>query len=180
LLFLAELTMHYLAPAVRHAGVVIALSTLLGACGQDAPPPPKPPEVEVAAALAREVNDWDEFTGRLVAIESVQVRPQVTGTIEQIAFEDGRYVKKGDLLFRLDDRVPKASLERAQAELAAARAARSSRETAFAASRWSARVSSSRASAARLRAAASSAWARSSAAFGTLSSRRNSRSPFFT
>ncbi len=113
--------MHYLAPAVRHAGVVIALSTLLGACGQDAPPPPKPPEVEVAAALAREVNDWDEFTGRLVAIESVQVRPQVTGTIEQIAFEDGRYVKKGDLLFRLDDRVPKAALERAQAELAAAR-----------------------------------------------------------
>ena len=105
---------------VRRAGTLTAVALLLGACGEAAPPPPKPPEVEVAAALAREVNDWDEFTGRLVAVDSVQVRPQVTGTIEQVAFEDGRYVKKGDLLFRLDDRVYRAALERAQAEQAAA------------------------------------------------------------
>lgn len=113
--------MYHPVAVARRFGVITALSLLLGGCGKEAPPPPKPPEVEVAAALAREVNDWDEFTGRLVAVESVQVRPQVTGTIEQIAFEDGRYVKQGDLLFRLDDRVPKAALERAQAELASAR-----------------------------------------------------------
>ena len=106
--------------AARRVGAITALALLLGACGKEAPPPPKPPEVEVAAALAREVNDWDEFTGRLVAVDSVQVRPQVTGTIEQVAFEDGRYVNKGDLLFRLDDRVYRAALERAQAEQAAA------------------------------------------------------------
>lgn len=113
--------MHHPATAARRAGVIVILGALLGGCGKETPPPPKPPEVEVAAALAREVNDWDEFTGRLVAVESVQVRPQVTGTIEQVAFEDGRYVRKGDLLFRLDDRVPRAALKRAQAELAAAR-----------------------------------------------------------
>ncbi len=106
--------------AARRVGAITALALLLGACGKEAPPPPKPPEVEVAAALAREVNDWDEFTGRLVAVDSVQVRPQVTGTIEQVAFEDGRYVNKGDLLFRLDDRVFRAAMERAQAEQAAA------------------------------------------------------------
>jgi len=112
--------MFHVPSAVRRTGVITALVFLLGACGEAAPPPPKPPEVEVAAALAREVNDWDEFTGRLVAVDSVQVRPQVTGTIEQVAFEDGRYVNKGDLLFRLDDRVYRAALERAQAEQAAA------------------------------------------------------------
>jgi RND family efflux transporter MFP subunit len=112
--------MFHVPSAVRRTGVITALVFLLGACGTAAPPAPKPPEVEVAAALAREVNDWDEFTGRLVAVDSVQVRPQVTGTIEQVAFEDGRYVNKGDLLFRLDDRVYRAALERAQAEQAAA------------------------------------------------------------
>ncbi len=112
--------MLHLSTLLRRAGVITALASLLGACGAEAPPAPKPPEVEVAAALAREVNDWDEFTGRLVAVDSVQVRPQVTGTIEQVAFEDGRYVKKGDMLFRLDDRVFRAALERAQAEQTAA------------------------------------------------------------
>lgn len=96
-------------------------ATALAACTPEAPPPPPPPAVTVADALQREVNDWDEFTGRLVAVDSVEIRPQVTGTIEQVAFEAGHNVRKGDLLFRLDDRVPRAALERAEAELAAAR-----------------------------------------------------------
>ncbi len=99
----------------------LLLIVALTACQPTPPPPPPVPEVAVAAVMVRQVNDWDEFTGRLAAVESVQVRPQVTGVIEQIGFEDGRQVHQGDLLFRIDDRVYRAALERATAELTAAR-----------------------------------------------------------
>lgn len=78
------------------------------------------PQVSVAAALERDVQEWDEFTGRLEAVESVEVRPRVTGYIDTVNFTEGSVVKKGDLLFVIDQRPYRAELDRAQAELARA------------------------------------------------------------
>jgi len=78
------------------------------------------PQVSVAAALDREVQEWDEFTGRLEAVESVEIRPRVTGYIESVNFAEGSIVKKGDLLFIIDPRPYRAELLRAEAELSRA------------------------------------------------------------
>ena len=78
------------------------------------------PQVSVASALERDVTEWDEFTGRLEAVESVEVRPRVTGYIESVNFAEGSTVKKGDLLFVIDPRPYRAELSKAEAELARA------------------------------------------------------------
>jgi RND family efflux transporter MFP subunit len=75
------------------------------------------PQVSVAAALERDVTEWDEFTGRLEAVESVEVRPRVTGYIESVNFTEGSVVRKGDLLFVIDPRPYRAELSKAEAEL---------------------------------------------------------------
>src|SRR5262249_38299497 len=102
-----------------------ALSVLLlflTACTQQpqttaAPPPPK---VTVSQASSRDVVEWEEYTGRLEAAESVEVRARVNGYLQSIHFKDGVIVKKGDLLFVIDPRPYQAELERAKAELALA------------------------------------------------------------
>ncbi len=101
---------------------MLLAAVLLAGCGNKAPPPPPPPEVNVAKVLEREINDWDEFSGRLQAIESVEVRPRVTGYVDRVAFREGAEVRKGDLLFVIDPRPYQAELERAEAALARARA----------------------------------------------------------
>ncbi|MBL8269858.1 efflux RND transporter periplasmic adaptor subunit [Steroidobacter sp.] len=78
------------------------------------------PQVSIAAALERNVQEWDEFTGRLEAVESVEVRPRVTGYIDSVNFAEGSVVKKGDLLFVIDQRPYRAELAKAEAELARA------------------------------------------------------------
>jgi len=78
------------------------------------------PQVSVASALERDVTEWDEFTGRLEAVESVEVRPRVTGYIESVNFTEGSTVKKGDLLFVIEPRPYQAELSKAEAELARA------------------------------------------------------------
>jgi RND family efflux transporter MFP subunit len=78
------------------------------------------PQVSVASTLERDVTEWDEFTGRLEAVESVEVRPRVTGYIESVNFTEGSIVKKGDLLFVIDPRPYRAELSKAEAELARA------------------------------------------------------------
>ena len=78
------------------------------------------PQVTVAAAIEREVQEWDEFTGRLEAVEAVEIRPRVTGYIESVNFAEGSIVKKGDLLFVIDQRPYRAELAKAEAELARA------------------------------------------------------------
>jgi RND family efflux transporter MFP subunit len=88
--------------------------------GAATPPPPPPPPVSVAAVLEREVKDWDEFTGRLEAVERVDVRPRVAGFVNSIHFKEGGEVKKGDLLFVIDPRPFEAELSRAQAALESA------------------------------------------------------------
>lgn len=81
------------------------------------------PEVMVADVQERDVRSWDEFNGRLSAIDSVAVRPRVSGYIEQMAFKEGDEVKKGDLLFLIDQRPYQAEVNSAAARLERARTA---------------------------------------------------------
>jgi multidrug efflux system membrane fusion protein len=85
-------------------------------------PAPAPVPVSVAQVLEKSVTEWDEFSGRVTAIDSVQVRPQVTGTITEIHFQDGQMVKQGDPLFTIDPRPFQAALASANATVASAQA----------------------------------------------------------
>jgi membrane fusion protein, multidrug efflux system len=78
--------------------------------------------VSVAAALERPIVEFDEFSGRLEAIDKVEMRPRVAGYIESIHFAPGAYVKKGDTLFVIDPKPYAAEVARAEAQLAAAQA----------------------------------------------------------
>jgi RND family efflux transporter MFP subunit len=105
---------------------IVALLPVLAACDQGEsktqPTAPLPPQVTVAKPVARMIADQDEYVGRFVAVESVQVRARVSGYLEAIHFQDGQIVKTGDLLFTIDRRPFKAALAQAQASLAQARA----------------------------------------------------------
>ncbi|HEY2683879.1 MAG TPA: efflux RND transporter periplasmic adaptor subunit [Steroidobacteraceae bacterium] len=82
--------------------------------GGQAPPAP---QVSVAKVLERSVKDWDEFTGRLQAVETVEIRPRVSGYIDKVAFKEGSLVKQGDLLFVIDPRPYQAEYDRASADV---------------------------------------------------------------
>ncbi|MDR0184501.1 efflux RND transporter periplasmic adaptor subunit [Lysobacter arvi] len=102
--------------------LVTAVAT---ACSSQAEPGagmPPPPEVSVAQVLNKDVSRWDEFTGRVTAIETVELRPRVSGYVQQVAYQEGQEVKKGDLLFVIDPRPYKARLAQAEADLERARA----------------------------------------------------------
>jgi len=71
--------------------------------------------VNVVTVVEKEVNEWDEFTGRLDPVESVEIRPRVSGYITEIHFEAGAIVKKGDLLYVIDPRPYQADFDRAAA-----------------------------------------------------------------
>jgi RND family efflux transporter MFP subunit len=79
-------------------------------------------KVTVSRPLVREIIEWDEYTGRLEATESVEVRARVNGYLQSIHFKDGAIVKKGDLLFVIDPRPYQAELDRVTAELQLAQA----------------------------------------------------------
>ena len=98
------------------------LLLLMTACNQQQPiaAPPPPPKVTVSQPINREVVEWEEYTGRLEAVESVEVRARVNGYLQSIHFKNGANVKQGDLLFVIDPRPYQAELERAKAELALA------------------------------------------------------------
>ena len=104
----------------RRAVLLVPLLCLLGACERVAPPADgvaaPPPTVTVAAALAREVVDSDEFPARLAAVESIAVRARVAGYLEAIHFTPGSLVAAGDLLFIIDPRPFAARLAAARAE----------------------------------------------------------------
>jgi multidrug efflux system membrane fusion protein len=76
-----------------------------------------PPQVSVAQVLEKRVKDWDEFTGRLQAVETVEIRPRVSGYIDKVAFTEGSLVKRGDLLFVIDPRPYQAEYDRAAADV---------------------------------------------------------------
>jgi RND family efflux transporter MFP subunit len=78
---------------------------------------PPSPQVTTATPLAQRVTQWDEFTGRFEARERVEVRPRVSGYIDQVHFRDGAIVSKGDLLFTIDQRPFQLAVDAAQADL---------------------------------------------------------------
>ena len=82
-----------------------------------------PTQVTVAPVVERSVTEWDDFSGRVQAVEYVEIRPRVAGTIDVIHFKEGQLVKKGDLLFTIDPRPFRAELARAEAQQAQAQAA---------------------------------------------------------
>jgi len=82
-----------------------------------------PPQVTVAQVLEKPVTEFDEFTGRFEAIDRVEVRPRVSGYISSVNFTEGSEVKKGDVLFVIDQRPYAAELKRAQAQLNQAKSA---------------------------------------------------------
>lgn len=104
--------------------LTLALSLLLSACGQAPEAMQQMPaaKVSVAEVIEQPINEWDEFTGRLEAPESVEVRPRVSGFIDQVAFDEGSLVSKGDLLFQIDPRPFQAEVKRLEAQLQQARA----------------------------------------------------------
>jgi RND family efflux transporter MFP subunit len=106
---------------VRSALSLAAIGTLALAVGTgcnrgEAHPKMNPPAVTVAPVERQELVEWDEFTGRTEPIEMVEVRPRVSGHIQDVRFDAGKFVKKGDVLFVIDPRWHQAEFERRQAE----------------------------------------------------------------
>jgi multidrug efflux system membrane fusion protein len=104
--------------------MALAVIVLAAACTQTSaqPGPPPPPQVTVANVIERDVTEWDEFTGRLQAVDSVEVRPRVSGLIAAVRFQEGAMVHRGDLLFEIDPRPFQAEVDRLRAELTRSRA----------------------------------------------------------
>jgi multidrug efflux system membrane fusion protein len=98
--------------------VMTGLGLALAGCGegqkQAAPPPPK---VTVAEPVRRTIVDQDEYVGRFVALDFVEVRARVSGYLDKIHFQDGQMVQQGDLLFTIDKRPFQNTLDQARANL---------------------------------------------------------------
>ena len=71
--------------------------------------------VDVAEVVNRKIIDWSNFSGRLEAVDRVEIRPQVSGVLTAVHFKDGAMVKKGDVLFTIDQRPYAAELFAAEA-----------------------------------------------------------------
>jgi RND family efflux transporter MFP subunit len=111
--------------AVPGALSVVVLSVGALTFGRAKEPPAAPPlqAVTVAPVEQRKVADWDEFTGRLQAVDAVEIRPRVSGSIKRVSFAEGKEVRKGEVLFEIDPRPYQAELDRATAELEGAHSA---------------------------------------------------------
>jgi RND family efflux transporter MFP subunit len=108
---------------VAAAVALLAGAALEGCTGAKAQgPAPEPPVVTVAKPLVRMEADWSEHSGRFVPVETVDVRPRVSGYLRAVHFKDGQFVQKGQLLFTIDPLPFEARTARARAELAQAEA----------------------------------------------------------
>ena len=144
------------------AGVIALQGGRAEATANSAPPAPV---VSVAAVQESEITAWDEFSGRLEAVERVDVRSRVAGAVQAVHFREGALVRQGDLLITIDPAPYAAEVERAEAQLAAAQArqAQAASESARARRLWEEsaiaqreleeRVNAEREAAANLRAA---------------------------
>lgn len=101
---------------MRSTLIGLILLLLLGACKPAPPPTQGPPPVTVAPPEVRTITEWDEYTGRFVARESVEIRPRVTGYLQRVHFRDGEMVQKGALLFTVDPRPLEAARDAARGQ----------------------------------------------------------------
>ncbi len=116
--------MRKLVPA-RLALILFMTVPLLAACGENAPKQaaaPPPPTVTIAKPEKRTVTDFDEYVGRFVAVDMVEIRARVSGYLEKVEFKDGQIVKQGDPLFAIDRRPFETTLAQTRATLSQARA----------------------------------------------------------
>jgi membrane fusion protein, multidrug efflux system len=104
--------------------LILFANVLAGCDGKPAANSPPPPAVTVAHPLQKSITEWDEYTGRFTALETVEIRARVSGFIDSVHFQEGQIVKKDDLLFVIDQRpyqiaveLAKADIQRAQAKL---------------------------------------------------------------
>lgn len=113
-------------PAVARPGfsvfAAVAATIFVAASGSAVGQAPPPPEVDVANVVSKPVRQWDQFTGRIAAIEAVEIRARVSGYLSRVAFKEGDEVKEGDLLFVIDPRPYKAARDNAAAQLERAKA----------------------------------------------------------
>jgi RND family efflux transporter MFP subunit len=112
---------------IMPAGIVVVVALLVSGCGEGGAQGGAgagamgPPPVSVAPVTQRTVQEFDEFSARLEAAQTVEVRARVSGTLDKVNFREGQLVKKGDQLFTLDPRPFAAEVARAQAQLTSAR-----------------------------------------------------------
>lgn len=120
------MTSRFKYPALAISLVALAALGVAGCdFGQDKPAAaaPQPPKVLAASPTVRTITEWDDYTGRFAAVESVEVRARVSGYLTDIHFKDGQLVKKGDLLFTIDRRPFALAADSAAADLKVAEAA---------------------------------------------------------
>jgi RND family efflux transporter MFP subunit len=114
---------HFLKPFL--IGIMSAAAAgLVSGCGHAAaqsPATPPPPAVTVAPVEQKEIVEWTEFTGRTEPVQSVEIRPRTSGYIQEVRFQSGQLVKKGDVLFLIDPRWNQATVDQRQAEYEQAR-----------------------------------------------------------
>src|SRR5215212_1351664 len=109
---------------MRAAPLLLALAPILAGCGEGAPKQaaPPPPAVTVAKPVKQSVTDYDEYVGRFIAVDSVEIRARVSGYLDKVHFKDGQIVKQGDPLFTIDRRPFETALAQTRATLSQARA----------------------------------------------------------
>lgn len=104
------------------SAALISAFGLLGCTRHAGQTSPALPTVTIAPVEQKEIVERDEFTGRIEPVESVEIRPRVSGYIQEVKFQSGQLVKKGDLLFQIDPRWHQAAFEQRQAEFQQAKA----------------------------------------------------------
>src|SRR6266404_2072164 len=120
------------APRLMLAVVLATLAGLNAGCSSSAQPKaPAPVEVSVAEVICKQLGDSDEFTGRLEAVNAVEVRPRVSGYLQSVHFKEGAIVRQGDLLFQIDPRPFQAEVDRLKGDLSQAKAQRSRAQSDF-------------------------------------------------
>lgn len=114
---------HRFFAALSLSALALGVAVLSTGCGRaEAKTRPNPaPSVTVAPVEQREIVEWNEFTGRTEPVDSVEVRPRVSGYIQEVRFQSGQLVKKGDVLFVIDPRWHQAEYDRQEAEAERAR-----------------------------------------------------------
>lgn len=111
--------------ALAAVAVAVAGALHVHAIANESPveaPPQQATAVDIATVVSRDILDWRSYSGRLEAVDHVEIRPEVSGTIVAVHFRDGSHVEQGDLLFSIDPRPYQATVDRARAQLSAAEA----------------------------------------------------------
>jgi RND family efflux transporter MFP subunit len=97
--------------------LLFAAGLVFSSCSKPVPAPEsEPPPVTIAKPVQKQIIEWDYYTGRTEAVESVNITPRVSGYIDNITFRAGDMVNKGDLLFVIDPRPYQAALDQAKAQ----------------------------------------------------------------